>query len=45
MMQQMTVLNNFLSFFREIRLDIACESSAKQKIHMKHQALYFLERQ
>ena len=29
------------SFARGImRLDISCESSARQKIHMKHQALF-----
>ena len=27
-------------FSEKIRLDISCESSAKQRIHMKHQALF-----
>ena len=27
-------------FSGEIRLDISCESSARQRIHMKHQALF-----
>ena len=29
-------LEYFSLFFREKRLDILCESSARQKIHMKH---------
>ena len=29
-----------LMFFREIRLDVSCESSAKQRSYMKHQALF-----
>ena len=34
-------LEFFKKFFSEkIRLDILCESSARQKIHMKHQALF-----
>ena len=27
-------------FWRKIRLDISCESSAMQRIHMNHQALF-----
>ena len=31
----------FIFFFSEkIRLDLSCESSAEQSIHMKHQALF-----
>ena len=37
----MTVLNIFFHYFSEqIRLDISCKSSARQRIHMKHQALF-----
>ena len=38
------ILNYSLSFFREIRLVISCESSAWQMIHMKCQALFFSEK-
>ena len=30
---------SFIVFPEKIRLDISCESSARQMIHMKHQAL------
>ena len=30
----------FIVFEKKIRLDISCESSARQRIHMKHQALF-----
>ena len=30
----------YIVFQKKIRLDISCESSAKQRIHMKHQALF-----
>ena len=30
----------FIVFFREIRLDVSSESSARQRIHMKNQALF-----
>ena len=33
----------FHCFSEKIRLDISCESSAWQRIHMKHQALFFLK--
>ena len=37
-------LEYFVMFFSEnIRLDVSCESSAKQRIHMKHQALFSLK--
>ena len=39
-MQQTTVLNIFHCFSDKIMLDILCESSAWQRIHMKHQALF-----
>ena len=42
--QQATVLNIFFLFSEKIRLDISCESSARQKIHIKHQAAYFLQK-
>ena len=32
-----------LIFSEEIRLDISCESSARQKIHMKKSSLIFFE--
>ena len=32
--------NSFSLFSEKIRLDISCESSARQRIHMKHQALF-----
>ena len=33
-------ISSFHSFSEKIRLDISCESSAKQRIHMKLQALF-----
>ena len=33
----------FFLFLEKIRLDILCESSARQRIHMKHQTLFFLK--
>ena len=30
----------FIVFQKKIRLDISCESSAWQRFHMKHQALF-----
>ena len=39
-LQQTTFINTFSLFFREKRLDISCKSSARQRIHMKHQALF-----
>ena len=33
----------FVVFSEKIRLDISCESSARQRIHIKHQA-YFLQK-
>ena len=42
--QQTTVLNIFSVFFffssEKLRLDVSCESSAMQRIHVKHQALF-----
>ena len=38
--QQTTVLNIFSLFFKKIRLDISCESYARQRIHKKHQVLF-----
>ena len=32
----------FYSFLEKIRLDMSCESSAKQTVHMKCQALFSL---
>ena len=41
-LQQATVLNVFSLFFfsEKIRLDVSSESIARQRIHMKHQALF-----
>ena len=39
-LQQTTVLNIFHCFSDKIMLDISCESSAWQRIHMKDQALF-----
>ena len=39
-LQQKTFINIFSLFFREIRLDVSSESSARQRIHMKNQALF-----
>ena len=33
-------LKYFLLFSEKIRLDISCESTARQRIHMKHQNLF-----
>ena len=33
----------FIVFSEKIRLDISCESSARQRIHMKYQALFSLK--
>ena len=30
----------YLYLFKKIRLDVSCESSARQRIHMKHQVLF-----
>ena len=37
------IFNTFSLFSRKIRLDILCESSARQRIHMKHKS-YFLRK-
>ena len=39
-LQQTTFINIFSLFFREIRLDVLSDSSARQRIHMKSQALF-----
>ena len=40
-LQQTTFINIFSLFFSEkIRLDVSSESSARQRIHMKNQALF-----
>ena len=36
----MTFINTFSFFSEKIRLDFSCESSARQRIHMKLQALF-----
>ena len=45
--QTKIVADNTLFFlllsFKEIRLDISCESSARQRIHMKYQVLFSLK--
>ena len=38
---QMTLY--FFTFSKEIRLDVSCESSALQRIHMKYQVLFSLK--
>ena len=42
-LQQTTLL--FFNFYlsKKIRIDISCESSARQRIHMKYQILFSLE--
>ena len=42
-LQQTTALNTFSMFSEKIRLDILCESSARQRIHIKHQASFCLK--
>ena len=39
-MQQMTFINIFHCFSEKIRLDVSCESSARQRILMKNQAIF-----
>ena len=39
-LQQTTFINIFLCFSEKIRLDVSSESSARQRIHMKHQAIF-----
>ena len=39
-LQQTTFINNFSFFSEKIRLDVSVESSARQRIHMKNQALF-----
>ena len=40
-LQQTTFINTFALFSRENKtFDISCESSARQRIQMKHQALF-----
>ena len=34
----------FQHFSEKIRLDILCESSARQRIHIKHQALFIVKK-
>ena len=40
-LHQMTDFVIAILNFREIRIDISCELSAKQTINMKYQALFF----
>ena len=35
----------YFYFLKKIRLDFSCESSARQRIHMKYQVLFFSEKQ
>ena len=43
-LEQTTFINIFSLFFSEqIRLDVSSESSARQRIHMKNQALFSLK--
>ena len=34
-------IHKYMFNSEKIRLDISCESSARQRIHIKHQALFF----
>ena len=43
-LQQTTVLNIFSLFFRKIRLDISCDYSNRQMIHMKILSPNFLRK-
>ena len=38
----MTFINTFSCVSEKIRLDISCEISAKQRIHIKYKVLHFL---
>ena len=45
----MTAADNNIEYFfllsqKKIRLDVSCESSARQRIHKKHPSLIFSER-
>ena len=42
-LQQVTFINTFSLFSEKIILDISCESSARQRINMKLQALFSLK--
>ena len=39
-LQQTTFINIFHCFSEKIRLDVSSESSARQRIHMKNQAIF-----
>ena len=39
-LQQTTIINIFHCISEKIRLDVSSESSARQRIHMKNQALF-----
>ena len=39
-LQQTTFINIFFIVFQRIRLDVSSESSARQRIHLKYQALF-----
>ena len=39
-LQQTTLIDTFSLFVEKIRLDVSSESSARQRIHMKNQALF-----
>ena len=39
-LRQTTFINCFHYFSEKIRLDVSSESSARQRIHMKNQALF-----
>ena len=42
-LQQMTLLLFLLLLLKKIRLDVSCESSAEQRIHMIYQVLFSLK--
>ena len=39
-LQQTTLIKTFSLFSEKMRLNISCESSAGQRIHLKHKALF-----
>ena len=41
--QQTTLYFFYFYLSKEIRLDVSCESSARQRIHMKYQVLFSLK--
>ena len=42
-LQQTTLIFFYFYLLKKIRLDVSCESSARQRIHMKYQVLFSLK--